>query len=364
MPGWPMLDAAQRQLREDCHTSLAALPGLVSRLAGHRIAVVGGTGFVGSWLAETIAALNDDLSGDVRLDLLGRGASLWLDTRPHLKRSDITLQTVDVRSAFELPRDATLVLFAAGIADPRVHASDPHRVFQTNVYGLDNALAGAARLEQIERFLNLSSGLVLGAELPRRALAEADIGALDFTRFHNLYVEARRAGESLAVAYAGQYRIPVSTARAFTFVGPYQPLEAPWALNNFMRDALTGSDIRIHGDGATRRSYLYGSDVATWLLKALIDGRDGEVYNIGGEAPVTHGEAAACVAARTVPSPELVYKSRPGAAGRNHDFYPDLTHVKRALGVRATFDLSAAIERSMRWHGHALGVGRRLRPGA
>ncbi|MEP7098988.1 MAG: NAD(P)-dependent oxidoreductase [Burkholderiales bacterium] len=356
-----MLDAAQRQLREDCHASLATLPGLASKLSGQRIAVVGGTGFVGSWLAEAVAALNDDLGAKLRLDLLGRSASLWHDTRPHLKRDDVRLKTVDVRSAFELPRDTTLVLFAAGIADPRIHASDPHRVFQTNVYGLDHALGAAARLEQIQRFVNLSSGLVLGGDLPRRALAETDIGELDFTRFHNLYVEARRAAESLACAYAGQYRIPVSTARAFTFLGPYQPLDAPWALNNFIRDALAGNEIRIHGDGATRRSYLYGSDVAAWLLKALVDGRDGEVYNVGGEQPVTHGEAAAWVSARTTPSPELAYKSRPGAAGRNHDFYPDVTHTMRALGVRAAFDVQAAIERSMQWHAHAIGAGRRVR---
>jgi len=359
-----MPDAAQRQLREDCHASLANLPGLATKLVGQRIAVVGGTGFVGSWLAEAVAALNDDLGGQVRIDLFGRSAAGWHGTRSHLDRKDVTAHVLDARSPFELPRDTTLVLFAAGIADPRIHASDPHRVFQTNVYGLDHALSAAARLEQIQRFVNLSSGLVLGADLPRRALTETDIGGLDFTRFHSLYVESRRAAESLACAYAGQYRIPVSTARAFTFLGPYQPLDAPWALNNFIRDALAGHEIRIHGDGATQRSYLYGSDVAAWLLKALVDGRDGEVYNIGGDAPVTHGEAAAWVAARTTPNPELVYKSRPGAAGRNHDFFPDVTHTMRALGVRAAFDVQAAIERSMRWHAHAIGAGRRVRADA
>lgn len=358
-----MLDAAQQQLREDCHTSLANVPGLASKLNGQRIAVVGGTGFVGSWLAETVAALNDDLGANVRLDLLGRSSSLWVDTRPHLMRNDVTLRTVDVRSAFELPRDTTLVLFAAGIADPRIHASDPHRVFQTNVYGLDNALTAAARLERIQRFVNLSSGLVLGADLPRRALAETDIGALDFTRFHNLYAEARRAAESLACAYAGQYRIPVSTGRAFTFLGPYQPLEAPWALNNFMRDALTGNDIRIHGDGASRRSYLYGSDVAAWLLMALVDGSDGAIYNIGGDMPVTHAQAAAWVAARANPSPALLYKSQLGSVGRNQDFYPDVSHTMRALGVRAAFDVPSAIDRSMRWHAHVLGATRHIRAG-
>ena len=358
-----MLDDIQQSLRKDVLASLAGLPGLPKRLTGHRIAVVGGTGFVGAWLAEAVAALNDDLGIQLRIDLLGRGAAAWLEAHPHLNRDFISVQMVDVRSPFELARDTTLVLFAAGHADPRLHASDPHQVFQTSVHGAGHALAVAARLELLHRFVNISSGLALGGMPGDRALGETDIGVLDFTRFHNVYAEARRSAESLVAAYSGQYRIPVSTARAFTFIGPYQPLDAPWALNNFMRDALSGNDIRIHGDGSTRRSYLYGSDVAAWLLKLLVDGRDGEVYNFGGREPISHSEVAAQVATITSPSPALVHKSQPGAAGRSHDFFPDIAHTTAALGVQPVFGVQESIERSMRWHARRLGVMRRLRQG-
>lgn len=356
-----MLDELQTSLRKDSLASLTGLKDLPGRLSGHRIAVIGGTGFVGTWLAEAVAALNDDLGSHVRIDLLGRSGASWLEAYPHLRRDDVTVQAVDVRSPFELARDTTLVLFAAGIADPRVHASDPHRVFETSVHGISHALAVASRLELIHRFLNISSGLVLGTDLPNRALAESDIGVLDFTRFHNVYAEARRAAESLASIYAGQYRIPVSTARAFTFIGPYQALDAPWAVNNFMRDALSGNDIRIHGDGAIRRSYLYGSDVAAWLLKLLLDARDGDVYNVGGQESVSHSEAAALVAENTAPTPQIVHKSKPGVAGRSHDFLPDIERSVSVTGVRPVFGVREAIERSMQWHARRLGVMRRLR---
>lgn len=359
-----MLEEVNRALREDCRASLSLLAKLPSALARERIAVLGGTGFVGSWLAEAVATLNDDFGAGVRLDLYGRGASRWYARREHLRRPDIGLHTLDVRSPFELPRDTTRVLFAAGIADPRVQASEPHRVFQTCVYGMDNALGAAARLDDVRRVLNLSSGLVLGGELPQRVLGERDLGLLDFTKPHHVYAEARRAAESLASACASQYRLPLSTARAFTFLGPYQPLDAPWALNNFIRDALTGHEIRIHGDGGTRRSYLYGSDVAAWLLQALAVGRDGEVYNIGGSQAASHAEAAGWVSERTVPAPELLYRSQPGAQGRNHDFLPDVSHTMRTLGVRPVFGVQEAIERTMHWQAHHHGSARRLRAAA
>jgi dTDP-glucose 4,6-dehydratase len=359
-----MLDEAQRQLRHDCHRSLESVKGLAAELSGHRIACIGGTGFLGTWVAEVVAALNDEYSGSIQLDLFGRSASKWPASFPHLQRKDIQTHVVDVRSPFELPRDTTLVVFAAGIADPRVHASDPQRVFQTNVHGLEHALAAAARLEKILRFVNVSSGLVAGSGLPSRPIREDDIGFLDFRRLHNLYAETRRAAESLACGYASQYRMPVSTARAFTFLGPYQSQDAPWAINNFIRDALAGHEIRIHGDGATRRSYLYGSDAAVWLLRALMRGTDGQVYNLGGEEAISHGSAAAEVARAMLTPPPLIYKSQPNAIGRNDDFYPDVSHTMNALGVRPSFDVRSAIRRTLEWHAQRTGSVRRLRTDA
>lgn len=356
------LEGLQEAIRHDCLLSLKRQPDLSVRLGEQRIAIVGGTGFVGSWIAEVVAALNDVLGGRIRLDLIGRSAAAWAIAHPHLaQRKEFHVQAEDVRAAFELSRDTTMVIFAAGVADPRVHASDPFRVHETALHGISHTLAASARLERLHRFVNISSGLVLGGAMQDHALTEGDIGALDFTRVHNVYAETRRAAENLVSIYASQYRIPVSTARAFTFLGPYQPLDAPWAANNFIRDAILGNDIRLHGDGTTRRSYLYGSDVACWLLRILIDGQDGEVYNLGGARPVSHTQAAEMVAASTIPEPRLVYKSQPATTGRSHDFFPDISKLQSKFGLQQAFEVEDAIERAMHWHARRTGMMRRLR---
>lgn len=357
-----MSEAQVHTIREDCLDSLKLQPGLSKQLAQHRIAVIGGTGFIGTWIAEMVAAINDEWDGKLHLDLLGRSVNAWAVAYPHLaSRSDIQLKTVDVRSTFELPRDVTLVLYAAGVSDPRIHASEPFRVHETALQGISNALFATSRLELLHRFVNISSGLVAGDSAQRKPLKENDIGLLDFTRIHNVYAESRRFAESLVSSYASQYRIPVSTARAFTFVGPFQALDAPWALNNFMRDALLGQNIRLHGDGTTCRSYLYGSDAATWLLRMLIEGTDSAVYNLGGGTPVSHAELAELVAQRTIPTPRLVLKSQQSDSGRGHDFFPDLQLVKAKLGLRQAFDTAQGIDRALQWHAQRLGITRRLR---
>lgn len=355
-------ETLRRELRQDALLSLSMQGNLASAVKGHRIAVVGGGGFIGSWMAEVVTAINDEYGGGLRLHLLGRSEAAWASAHPYFaERKDIAFKAMDVRFPFEFPKDTTLVLFAAGIADPRIHASDPVRVYETAIYGMLHTLAAAARLEALTRFVNLSSALVLGSQFQSCAAKETDISVLDFTRPHNVYAEARRAAESLVALYSSQYRLAVSTARAFTFLGPYQAFNAPWAANNFISDALSENKIRVHGDGGTRRSYLYGSDAAVWLLRMLISGEDNQSYNLGGSKPITHSEVASMVARRVAITPDVIFKSQPPVSTRQYDFFPDMSYAQSSLGFYQAFDTEVTIERSMRWHAIRLGRSRLLR---
>ena len=146
-----------------------------------------------------------------------------------------------------------------------------------------------------------------------------------------------------------------------TGIAPVKAMLEPWAMNNFIRDALSGREIRVHGEGTSRRSYLYGSDVAAWLLQACLAGQDGAAYNLGGDEPLSHADAAARVGARTTPSPQILLRSHQKDDGRSHDFFPDLGHTAKALGTRVVIDVETAIERTMRWHAGRLAAARRLR---
>ena len=150
-----------KQIEQDCLSSLELQPGLVAQLKGQTITVIGGTGFVGTWIAELVAIINDKFGGNITLELLGRSTALWATKHSHLCRDDIILRTQDVRSPFSLREDTALVIYAAAIADHSIHASDPYKVYQTNVGGIENALHAASRLPLIARFLNISSGLAV-----------------------------------------------------------------------------------------------------------------------------------------------------------------------------------------------------------
>jgi nucleoside-diphosphate-sugar epimerase len=339
------------EIRQDCLQACVAQPEVRSKLGFQHIAVTGGTGFLGTWIAEMVAALNDEHRLGITLDLYARNVNDWAQKYPHLsQRGDIRLKSQDVRSPFEFARNTNFVVHAAGIPNNRVHSSDPLRVQQTTILGLNNALDAATQLDNLSRFLNVSSCLVSGTPNRPGALTETDYFPIPCGQLHTVYVEAKRAAENLAAIYRSQFRMPVSTIRPFTFAGPYQELDRPWALNTFLRDVLTGNDIRIHGDGNARRSYLYGSDAAWWTLAALVNGTDGATYNVGSPTVVTHLELVKLIGERVSPKARVVLNTAPSKQGRQDDLFPNVTATQKSLGVTETCSLEQTIDKTWRWY--------------
>src|SRR3954469_19418401 len=93
-------------VRTDCDTALKGKVSALSRLKGEILVVTGGTGFVGTWLTEAVAYLNDQYSFGTQLVLISRSTDLFKTSRPHLaNRKDVSLIKSDVRHLSELPRE-------------------------------------------------------------------------------------------------------------------------------------------------------------------------------------------------------------------------------------------------------------------
>lgn len=338
------------ELRQDCLRSCADQAAVRAGLARQHVAVTGGTGFLGSWIAETVAALNDEYGLGIVLELFARDVRDWPQQRPHLAtRLDIRLRSQDVRSPFEFSKNTTFIIHAAGIPNNRVHASDPLRVFETTVAGIGNTLEAASKLDGLRRVVNVSSSLVAGRPAAGGPLRELDAYPTAAAQLHTVYADAKRAAEMLASIYRSQYRLPISTLRPFTFAGPYQELDRPWAINSFFRDVLTKHDIRIHGNGGARRSYLYGSDAAWWTLATLVNGVDGDIYNLGSGSPISHAQLAELICRRFGNGVRYLTNTAPSNSVLQDDLFPDTAHSEKILGVRETCGLEVAISKTYEW---------------
>lgn len=347
-----MTSPAGERCAEDCARALGDPRNGLAGLQGATVLITGGTGFVGTWLAQSVAFLNDAFGFQMKVCLMATHPETLQKTAPHLAgRHDIRPIAQDVRNLMEIPGEVQFIVHAAGTPDSRFHASNPIRVLETYCMGTHAVFSAASRLPDLRNILHLSSGLVYGPQ----GQEGSPIHERMFSGFNpavpgTVYVEAHRAAEGISAAFRSQAGLPITLARLFTFLGPFQLLDRPWAVNNFMRDALRGGPIRIQGDGETVRSFMYGADLAAWLLRLLAAGRTGVAYNVGSPVGIKLKDLASKIAEMVSPRPIVELNTLPQANVPRTAWVPDVTLIQNELRVPLTHDLDAALRRTIEWN--------------
>jgi len=341
----------QTRIRHDCLQVLHGREKALDVLRQTNLVIIGGTGFVGSWIAEMVATLNDEYQFGIKLSLISRSTDQFAIRLPHFAhRSDVQLIKSDVRQLGQFPMDADWVIHAAANPDVRTHASNPLDTASVIVDGTMSVLRTAERLGRLKKLLYLSSGLVCGSQPASvKGVSESAQGA-PTPDASFIYPNAKRFAETLCSAARAQSRIPVLVARPFSFIGPYQSLDTPWAQTTFLSDALRGHPIRLQGDGQVVRSYLYGSDAAYWFLKILTAGQAGDVVNVGSPVGIALQDLAKEVAKNFEPSPDIMFNTAPRSTGKSAQLLPDTTHAQNDYGLSVFTPLEEAIKLTAQWH--------------
>jgi nucleoside-diphosphate-sugar epimerase len=337
---------------EDCQLVTSGLISQLNALKNEKILITGGTGFMGTWLAEIITFLNDNCNFNTHLFLLSTRARTFRERVPHLAfRQDITLVERDVRNLTDISNEVSWIIHAAASPDSRIHASDPLRTIEVIVDGTDSVLEYATRLPEIKKILNISSGQIYGTQPWKlTGIPENYIGGLDCSALNSTYPESKRIAETICSVYRNQQRLPIVNARPFAFIGPYQGLDRPWAINNFIRDSMLGGPIRILGDGQTVRSYMYPSDMAWWILNILVHGSIGMNYNVGSPESISLQELAEKIAGLVPHRPKIIRGISEDKSLRSSRFVPNVDLVTKNLDLKITTNLDSAIKRTVLWN--------------
>lgn len=323
------------------HTS-----GSWADLRGERLFLTGGTGFYGTWLLETFLWANERLGLGARAVVLTRDPEAFHARSPHLAgHASVSLWRGDVRSFEPPPGTFPFVIHAA---TPSSAPIAPDALLDTVVTGtrrtLDMAERGGAR-----RLLLASSGAVYGRQPPELTHVGEDYGGVpDPLDPRSAYGEGKRAAEHLVNALTRGGTLECVIARGFAFVGPHLPLDAHFAIGNFLRDGLRGAPIEVRGDGTPYRSYLYAADLAIWLWTLLFRGRGGRAYNVGSEDDLPLRDLASRIAAYFGTE---VTVAQPATEGRPAERYvPSTVRARSELGLEAWVPLDEAIRRTADWH--------------
>ncbi len=327
-------------VRQDIAAVVDALAPVWPRFDGARIFMTGGTGFIGRWMLEALAA------APVKTEvlLLSRNPVRFAQTAPHLAERFSLIQG-DTADFHKHQGNFSYVIHGATDASAALTAKDPRRMFDTILDGtrrtLDFALQSGAG-----RYLFMSSGAIYGAQSPEMTHIPEDwMGGPDLSDPKSCYAEGKRAAETLCAIYRHQFGLDTVSARIFALLGPMLPLDTHFAAGNFIRDAMEGRRIRVESSGQAVRSYLYAADLAAWLWTMLADAPAGSAYNCGSEEAVSIADLAR-LTADVLGGPGVDVLGQPDPGWNPGRYVPSTAAIRRDLGLRPTVPLAEAIRRT------------------
>ena len=313
-------------------------------LAGKRIFVTGGAGFIGTTLARRLVGDNEVIAADN----LHRDA---LSGTPLAEHPNFTFHQADVldpESMRDLARGATHVVHCAAIAGVDTVLESPVRTMRVNVIGTYNVLeAAAATLDTLERFVDFSTSEVFGTHAFRVAEGQVStIGSVGEARW--TYAVSKLAGEHMAHAYHDELGLPAVTVHPFNVFGPGQI--GGGAIRAFIEAGLAGRDLVIHGDGSQIRAWCYVDDMVEGTLCCLEHpAAVGQAFNIGNpRATVTIYDLAQRI--RRLVGAEVEIAFQPLHYADVELRIPNVEKAREVLGFEAKVDLDDGLARTIAWY--------------
>jgi UDP-glucose 4-epimerase len=236
--------------------------------AGGRIAITGGSGFVGSHVVDRMLADGRDV---VVLDIRS----------PH--RPDVAYRHVDVLdldATVNGTRDCDTLLHLAGVSDASDALARPVAAFRVNVAGTSNVLEASRRNDMNRTVLASTAWVYAGAH--------GDAPIDEEAPFHlpsagHIYTSSKITEELIAHNYNELYGTPFTILRYGDVYGPR--MSENLVVPRFVRQAV--KRISVHGDGTQFRNYVYVEDLAEAHLPALSGDAENEVFNLKGPEPIT-----------------------------------------------------------------------------
>jgi UDP-glucose 4-epimerase len=242
----------------------------------------------------------------------------------------------------ELIDQSDVVFHLAAAVGVKLVVDAPIHTIETNVHGTETVLRQASRHGKPVLIASTSEVYGKGVVLPFREDADLVLGPPAKHRWG--YAASKLIDEFMAIAYWKERGLPVVVVRLFNTVGPRQSSRYGMVIPNFVRQALSGQPITVHGDGSQTRSFTSVHDVV-WALMALMDEPRaiGEVFNIGNGSETTIRELACRVKAMTrsasaisfVPYHEVFDRSFEDMPRR----VPDISKIRRTIGFEPKVQL-------------------------
>ena len=311
-----------------------------------RSLITGGSGFVGSHLAEELLKRGEEV---YILDDLSTGC---IDNIEHLKPNSSFHYFID--SVLNEPLLAELVdrcdvvYNLAAAVGVKLIVESPVNTIETNVHGTEVVLKHANKKKK--KVLITSTSEVYGKSTAIPFREDHDLVLGPTTKGRWSYACSKAIDEFLAIAYWHEKHLPVVIVRLFNTVGPRQTGRYGMVIPNFVQQAVSGHPITVYGNGQQSRAFGWVGDVVSALANlANHPGAVGEVFNIGNTQEITINELAELVKKMTGSNSEIIHIPYDRAYEKGFEDMPrrvpDISKIQGLIGYKPSVDLEGMLER-------------------
>lgn len=301
-----------------------------------RVLVTGGAGFLGSHLCERlieeeyeVIAMDNRVSG--RTENL---KSIFYHDR-------FTYHDHDVTEFIHVTEDLDWVLHLASLASPVFYRDYPIKTLKVGALGTHKTL-GLAK-ENDAGYLFASTSEVYG-DPEVNPQSEAYRGNVDPFGPRSCYDESKRYGEAIVRAYRDKHGLDVRVARIFNTYGPRMRLDDGRVIPTFVRQALSGEDLTVYGDGEQTRSFCYVSDMVDGII-ALLESEVEDPVNLGNSDERSIVELAGLILDLTGSDSDIVHEPPPPQDPQVRQ--PDISKARSETGWEPQVSLCDGLERTI-----------------
>jgi len=320
--------------------------------SGKRVLVTGAGGFIGSHLAERLAAEGARVRAMVHYNALGTWG--WLDHAPASSEMDIFAGDVADRDSVRRACEGQEAVFhlAALIAIPYSYHA-PESYVRTNIVGTLNVLQ-AARETGVARVVHTSTSEVYGTA------RQAPIPESHPLQGQSPYSASKIGADKIVESFHLSFGVPVVTVRPFNTFGPRQSARA--VIPTIITQCLKGNEVRLGSLHPTRDLNFVSNTVGGFLRAALVPEAIGQTVNLGSGREISIGDLALLIAkliGKEVAITSDAQRVRPKGSEVER-LLADNTRARELLGWTPEVSLEDGLVRTIDWMRQHL---ERYRPG-
>jgi dTDP-glucose 4,6-dehydratase len=302
-----------------------------------RTLITGGAGFLGSHLCEYFLNKGHEV---ICMDNLITGS---IDNISHIKSEKFQFAKHNVSEFISLEGELDYIMHFASPASPIDYLELPIQTLKVGALGTHNAL-GLAKAKKAT-FLLASTSEVYGDPLIHPQ-PEEYWGNVNPIGPRGVYDEAKRFAEAITMAYHRTHGINTKIVRIFNTYGPRMRVNDGRAIPNFLKQALTGKDLTVYGEGSQTRSFCFVSDLVEGLYRLLMSEQNYPV-NIGNPIEMTVKEMADKILQATDSESKIIHVPLPEDDPKIRQ--PDITRAKKYLNWEPVVSLDEGLQSTLEY---------------